>query len=392
VRPGWERAANVDGKYYNYIIDASVNGVLWYRKDLVKERGLKEPAMGWTWDDFRALAKGLTSDGIKGFGAQNWMASYILAFHGADILTHVPTPETAWNWSRDLSDPRWGEILRQWRDMVYTDTSVYTDIALGGADGEYKKAFINGSAAIVRVGPLEAFASSAVEDSPSAMAKRLGKNFDELLGFAPLPSGDGYRQGGVAADGGVSISPDTSPEVIDKAISAVDYLFLDKGWDIQKAAQYEASKDLQAVLNYFLPVDGRYEYEGVPGTFADAWGQSTLDALLAIGKLEREPDAALYFPAETNSSPDSSALDDAFSTITYVAENVDVAAEVKKGQDNWNQQAASLPSSVADADFVAGAQAYFKDVDAFVAKNMPEFYESRFKPWYESKVLSALKS
>jgi ABC-type glycerol-3-phosphate transport system substrate-binding protein len=393
VRDRWEKVNNVDGKYYSYIIDAAVNGALWYRRDLVKERGLKEPTIDWTWDDLRALAKGLTSDKdkLKGFGAQNWMAGFVLAFHGSDILTYAPTPDTAWNWSRDFSDPRWAEILKQWREMLYVDKSVYTDVALGGADEEYQKAFINGGAAIVRVNTLGAFGSGAQEDSPAAMARRLGKKYEELIGFAALPRGDGYFQGGVSADGGVSISPDTSPEVTDKAISAVDYLFLGKGWDIQKAGQYEATKDLQAVFNYYLPVDGRYQYEDVPGTFADAWGQSTLDSLLAIAKLPREPDSAFYFPAEQNSSPDSKAIDDAWSTITYVADDVDIAAEIKKAQENWNQQAASLESSVADADFVSGAQAYFKDLDAFFAQNMPEFHANRFKPWYDSKVLPALK-
>jgi type II secretory pathway pseudopilin PulG len=393
VRPGWERASNVEGKYYNYPIDGGVDGVLWYRRDLIKERGLKEPTLEWTWDDLRALAKGLTSeqDKRRGFGAQNWMAGYILGFHGFDNLSNSPTPGTAWNWSRDFSDPRWAEILQQWRTMVFEDQSVYTDVALGDSDDEYQKAFINGSAAIVRVNPLAAFQSSANEAAPAALAKRLNKPFEELVGFVGLPRGDGYFQGGIGADAGVSVSPDTPPEVIDKAIGAVDYMFLSKGWDIQKAGQYEATKDLQAVFNYYLPIDGRYEYEGVPGTFADAWGQSTLDALLAIGKLPNEPDPAFYFPAERNSSPDDSAITDAWSTITYVADNVDVAAELKKAQDIWNTQADSLASSISDADFLTGAQAYFKDLDAFFAQNMPEFHQKRFKPWYESKVLPALQ-
>jgi hypothetical protein len=392
VRPGWDRATNVDGKYYNYPIDGGVDGVLWYRRDLIKELGLKEPTPDWTWDDLRALAKGLTSekDKRKGFGAQNWMAGYVLAFHGFDHLSTPPTPNSAWNWSRDFSDPRWAEILQQWRTMVFEDKSVYSDVALGDSDDEYQKAFINGSAAIVRVNPLAAFQSSANETGPAAMAKRMGKKFEELVGFVGLPRGDGYFQGGIGADAGVSVSPDTAPEVIDKAIGAVDYMFLSKGWDIQKAGQYQATKDLQAVFNYYLPIDGRYEYEGVPGTFADAWGQVTLDSLLAIGKLPNEPDTAFYFPAEQNPSPENSAITDAWSTLTYVADNVDIAAELKKAQDTWNTQADSLPSSIDDATFLSGAQAYFKDLDAFFAQNMPEFYQNRFKPWYESKVLPAL--
>ena len=393
VRQRWEQVSNVDGKYYNYIIDASVNGALWYRRDLIKELGLKEPTIDWTWQDLRELAKGLTSekDRRKGFGAQNWMVGYMLALHGFDILGTVPSPQTAWNWSKDFSDPRWAQLVNEWRKMVFEDKSVYTDAALGGGDDEYFKAFINGSACIVRVNTLAAFGSSAQEESPAAMAKRLGKKYEELIGFAPLPRGDGYFQGGVNADGGVSCSPDSSPEVIDKAIGAVDYMFLGKGWDIQKAGQYEATKDLQAVFNYYLPVDGRYQYEGVPGTFAEAWGQTTLDSLLAIARLPREPDRAFYFPAEKNPAPDNKAIDDAWSTFTYVADTVDVEAELKKAQDTWNTQADSLPSSIDDVTFASSAQAYFKALDGFFAQHMSDFYKNRFRPWYESKVLPVLK-
>ena len=41
------------------------NGV-YFRRDMIEAKGLKEPEPGWTWPDFYELAKGLTGDGIKG--------------------------------------------------------------------------------------------------------------------------------------------------------------------------------------------------------------------------------------------------------------------------------------------------------------------------------------
>jgi len=170
-------------------------------------------------------------------------------------------------------------------------------------------------------------------------------------------------------------------------LSAVDYMFLDEGWDIQKAGQYEATQDLQAVFNYPLPIDGKYTYNGVPGTFADAWGQVTQDDILAAVSIPKEPDRALYFPVEGNQGPDNQPFDDAWSNIVYVAEGVDPAAELQKAVDTWNAQASGFTSSVSDDDFRASAQTFYEAIDAFWKDASPEFYETTFRPWYESKVL-----
>jgi hypothetical protein len=167
-------------------------------------------------------------------------------------------------------------------------------------------------------------------------------------------------------------------------------MFLGAGWDIQKAGQYEATGDLQTVFNYPIPIDGKYEYEGVPGSFAEAYGQRTLDDLTAIIAVPIMPNEALYFPSEQNIGPSNTAIDDSWSTLTYESGEVDVEAVMRQAEETWNQQAAGFTSSIPDDQFRASAQAYYAAHDAFWAENAPDFHANVFTPWYENVVLPAI--
>lgn len=387
----WEPITNVNGQYMGYPIDAGAD-MFYLRRDLIAEAGLEEPPMDWTWDDLFNLARALTSaDGSrKGLGASVNMVSNLLNDHGFELLRQVPTPEAGWNWAQDMtSDPMWAALVDEYRKLVFEDGAVYTDISY--TNENYFNAFASGATAIYRNNILNAFGSTAQEGSLASLAASLGKTFEEVIMFRPLPRGrNGYRINPTYV-GNVGISPDTSADTLMKALGAVDYMFLGAGWDIQKAAQYAASDgDLQVVYNYPLPIDGKYQYEGVPGSFAEAWGQSTLDAVEAAASVPKEPDRALYFPVEQNPGPNLQALNDAWSTVTYVADDTDAAAVLQTAQDTWNSQAAGFSSSVSDEDFVAAARSYYEAVDAFWQEASPEFHESTFRPWYESKVLPVL--
>jgi hypothetical protein len=365
--------------------------MVWIRRDLLAEAGIEEPPIDWTWDDVMNVARALTSaDGSrKGMNAPVFMAGSLLNDHGFDLLREIPAPATGWNWVQDATgNPLWAELLTAYRKLVFEDQAVYTDVSY--TTDNYNNAFASGATGMNRTNILGAFGSAAIENSPAALAKSLGKPYEEVFTFRPLPRGSNGYFINPAYIGNVSISPDTPPDVVLKALSAVDYMFLGAGWDIQKAGQYAATQDLQAVYNYPIPIDGKYQYEGVPGSFADAWGQETLDVITQSANQPQEPDRALYFPVEQNPSPDTQAFDDAWSTITYVADAVDPAAVLQTAQDTWNAQAAGFSSSVGDEEFVASARTYFEALDAFWQENSPEFYESTFKPWYEGKVLPAL--
>ncbi len=384
---GWQPINEIGDAYMSFPIDSGMD-VFHYRRDLLNELGIEEPPLDWTWDDLIALAKALTAEGRQGLAAPTWMAEAILSDHGFDILSQVPSPQNGWNWMRDTSDPKWVELLTEYRKLVFEDKAVYSDVSY--TTDNFTNAFVNGAVGLMRTNVLGAFGSAAQENSMAAMANRIGKPYEEVIGFRGIPRGDnGYFSNPIYV-GGVAIGPDTNDETLDKALGAVDYMFLGAGWDLQKAGQYAATQDLQAVFNYPIPIDGKYTYEGVPGAFEDAWGQRTKDDILYYAGLPKAPDEALYMPVEQNPGPDNQAFEDAWSTINYVADEVDPAAVLKQAQDTWNSQAAGFSSSVDDAAFIDGAKTYYEALDAFWKDASPEFYESTFKPWYDSKVLPAL--
>lgn len=385
----WEPLTNVNGGYLGYPIDAGAD-MFWIRRDLLQDLGIAEPPADWTWDDLMELARALTSaaDSRQGLGAPAWMAGAILNDHGYGLLRNVPSPETGWNWTRSAEGTLWGELLTNLRKLIFEDGAVYTDVSY--TTDNYTAAFTSGATAINRTNILGAFGSAAQENSLAALASRLGKSYDEVFTFRGLPYGSNGFFTNTLYVGNVSISPDTAPEVLSKAVSAVDFMFLGRGWDIQKAGQFAASNDLQAVFNYPLPIDGKYTYDGVPGSFADAWGQSTLDAVTQAVDRPIAPDQALFFPVEQNPGPNDQSFEDAWANIMYVADSIDPTAELQKAVDTWNQQAAGFSSSVPDADFIAAAQSYFQAVDAYWKEASPAFYESTFKPWYDAFVSPAL--
>lgn len=386
----FETHGNVDGQTYYYPIDAGYNGGVWYRRDLVNELGLQEPTVNWTWADFHNLVIGLTSEeeGRFGFGAPAWYAGSYLSGHGFDVFSEEPAPDTGWNWQKDFGDPRWAELAAEYRALVFDHKAIFSDAAVGGT-ADYATAFTEGRLAMTTQNILGAFGSAAQETSVAALAVRLGKSYEEVMGFAPLPSGDGYVENGLYL-GGVSYSPDATPEELHAAVSLTDWMFLGEGWLIQKRGQYEATQDLQAVFNYPFPIDGVREYDGVPGTFADAWGAKTLADLEAMAALPIAPERALYFPAEENPGPSNEAIDDLWSTLTYVADGVDVNAALLTAAETWNAQAGGFSSSISDDVFIAGAKEYYAALDAYWASASPSFYEQRYTPWYNANVAQAL--
>lgn len=390
ARAGWEPIAKIgEDQYMSYPIDSGMT-MVYIRRDLLEEAGVELPGDDWTVADMFAMARAMTKGNVKGLGGQTWMAGANLSAHGFDLLSTVPAPETGWNWLRAVPEGAdWAGILTEYRKLVFEDNAVMSDVTFTG-DDPYTNAFVNGAIAMYRTNILSAFSRITQENSLAAAAASAGKSYEEMFAFRGTPRGaNGYFDNSLYV-GGVAISPDATDAQMDKALSVVDYMFLGPGWDIQKAGQYAATQDLTAVFNYPLPIDGKYEYEGVPGTFADAWGQQTLDDITQAASRPKFPNLALYMPLEQNPGPDGTAFEDAWSTITYVADETDTAQVLQQAVDNWNAQAAGFSSSIPDEEFIAAAKAYFTDVDAFWADASPEFYESVFKPWYEGTVLPAL--
>ena len=93
VAPTAWQTVTINDKIISLPLAVTLDGI-YYRTDRVKELGLKEPTPDWTWDDFLALAKGLTKAdknqygfGMRGSGT--WALLYPSEFcyaNGAEVL------------------------------------------------------------------------------------------------------------------------------------------------------------------------------------------------------------------------------------------------------------------------------------------------------------------
>jgi multiple sugar transport system substrate-binding protein len=128
VPSAWQ-ALSVNGRIYALPLSITTEAI-YLRTDRVKEYGLKMPDEHWTWDDFLALAKGLTKPDKSQYGygmrgAGKWAVSYATAFlygNGAQVLRDgkvvINSPEAVagLEWYLDL--------FRKWK---VTPSSVPTD-------------------------------------------------------------------------------------------------------------------------------------------------------------------------------------------------------------------------------------------------------------------------
>ena len=116
-----------DCKYQGktYFVPTSWNNIMiHYNRDLFDKAGVKYPAAGWTWDDFRAAAKALTVKDSAGnvtqwgyevpnqnFFLQPWFFS-----NGTGVLSD--------DWTKsNMLDPKVAESLQFLHDIIHVDGS-----------------------------------------------------------------------------------------------------------------------------------------------------------------------------------------------------------------------------------------------------------------------------
>jgi hypothetical protein len=388
VRAPWAQWS-VDGRYYAAPQAYVPGNGIYFRRDLITELGLEEPQPGWTWEDFRTLAKGLTEGDRKGAALQRWGSGWTLSASGFDLLTTIPDPEASWHWRRDYTSQldKWVSRVQLYRDMVFTDQSIVSDISF--TDPEVLGAFVNGSAAMFANN--SSFFLNTGDDGPLAMANALGKPLEEVVGWIQHPVGDlqiaNNTQPFVSI---LSFSPDLEGDALDKGYALFDHMFFGPGFTQLRVAAYEASQDLRVVYDDVVPVNGLTTIEGVPGTPTDAWGEKYITAVEDALAIPLPPDRSQYIPAETETGPTDDAAEDASSRWSFEAGELDIAALLRDLEETQNSQMAGFESGVPREDFIAGAKAYYEAHNAFWEQHSPEFHANIFRPWYEENVAPAL--
>jgi ABC-type glycerol-3-phosphate transport system substrate-binding protein len=392
VRPIWEKTWQLDGRYYAAPKTYTVGNGVHYRRDLVAELGLPEPAPGWTWADLRALATGLTSGKRKGIMMQTSpMNTSASECEGMELLGRLPSPGNSWNWSYDytIHAGQFAQAVHNIRAMRYEDRTAIGDISLGDDPWEPRNAFSRGEVAMHVNSANLLTENPAAQASPPGLAKSLGKPFDEVVGWAVLPAGlNGH--GKPSMSGGsidsVAFSPDLDEDELAAAFSLHMHM-IGKGLVTAKKALFENTKDLLLVYgpDALTPVLEEVTAD-LPGSAEDAWGKQTIASIRQATDIPPQPNEAWYLPVETDPGPGKEALNDAMSRWWYEKANPDVASDLRELTEVRNQQAESFTSSVSDEDFVAGAREYYQAHADYWREHSPDFYRDTFEPWHSEHV------
>jgi multiple sugar transport system substrate-binding protein len=175
--------------------------VMFYNKDAFKAAGLKEPAIGWTTDEFMADAKALTKPPKYGF------------FAGSDIGMLLPwvlssSGKSAVNaeGKLDVDNPEWHASAQWYTDLVSKD-KVAAPIPGAGSSAAASNQFLAGNAYMSLDGPW------------SLINAREQAKFE--VGIAPMPAGASGSK--TWSDGsGFGVSRDCkNPDEAFKAVSVM---------------------------------------------------------------------------------------------------------------------------------------------------------------------------
>ena len=143
--------------------------VMFYNKDAFKAAGLKEPAIGWTTDDFMADAKALTKPPKYGFSAQSDISEllpWVLSSSGKSAVNA--------DGKLDVDNPEWHASAQWYTDLVSKE-KVSPQIPSANSSSASANQFLAGNAYMSLDGPWD------------LINARKQAKFE--VGIAPMPAG-----------------------------------------------------------------------------------------------------------------------------------------------------------------------------------------------------------
>jgi len=143
--------------------------VMFYNQDAFKAAGLKEPAIGWTTDDFMADAKALTKPPKYGFSAQSDISQllpWVLSSSGKSAVNA--------DGKLDVDNPEWHASAQWYTDLVSKE-KVSPQIPSANSSSASANQFLAGNAYMSLDGPWD------------LINAREQAKFE--VGIAPMPAG-----------------------------------------------------------------------------------------------------------------------------------------------------------------------------------------------------------
>lgn len=395
------QSRKVNGRYYGTPAGYGIGHGTYYRRDLLQQYGIPEPKVGWTWEDFRTLAKQMTRGKMHGAQMQAYIFSQDLFSNGlassaisAGTFGFNPSPSSNYPWRLDVNSfaSSYEAVVNNWRAMVYDDKSILTNKTYG--DQDVIAAFIRGDIALTcsDVSFLTNPPSATNTNSLQVLTNHMNKPIDEVIGYVPNPGGPHGSFGATQPGGAIgSVDPhlQRNQPALAKAYDFLIYMIIGQGAVDQIYEQYQATRDLKLVFSSASPMSkNMLSFPNITGTPEEAWGKKMVESFHEIESVPIIPSYSAYFPAEQNTLPTEDVFNDAINGWAFT--QTSIPSIISKLQTLQNQQYASLTSSISKADFLKGAKAFYAELDTFWQKNAPDFYTQDFHPWYEQTILPAI--
>lgn len=380
-----------DGRVFGIPYEIVSSEGFFFNRAHLAEIGMEDGLpLNWNWQDMREIALKLTKGERKGLAMAAYALDWILPSYGIDfdgLLTRYPVPGRSFNWRWDFTTlvDDLAEGVNLWRGMFFEDKSVYSDPNFWdfSQNGQLASAFYQESASM----------TPGIHLFFSDMASKMGKTIpeaDQFMSFARQPLGPlGYTYQLPFSLSAWGFNPDLKPEELDKAVSLFTYLLLGEGFVTIAREIYSGSQDASEITRAIRwPFANQYSetIPGVPGSISAAAGKNYADAINTIFSQPKQPEVGEYTPAEVNRGPGDTPWYDKLSRWAFSQENFDVKADAAELEGILNQQAKTFPSGVDETAFAEGIQKYYADVTTYLQANAPEFYEKRFKPFYDLRV------
>lgn len=354
----------IPANYLNYFAGFA------FRKDWMKDAGI-EISKDWTIDEFRAIAKKLT-DPVKkrwGFGlpGNEWARRFWglwARIHGIPSFIPDRTGKHVYELNPDLI-----EVAKFYHDVVWKDKSVLTGIDKGWFDLEND--FRGGRIGMHRfllaqfLGEVMRNAGQPEFLQPSQIGYRLHpRRYDLVL----VDVGTNFW----------GVNPSGSPAEIKARAEFLLYIMGGEGRRMENEARAKAGILPDEIPSLYKSADyPNPKMKEIPPDFEEA--------LAMVGKLEMEPDSAMFGIDTSGYSARYNHLVNAFVQKLITNPNADIQKEFntfKASVDNTvlNQK----PTATGD---IAG---YWRALNEYYKKYFPKYYREYFAQLYK-KVMSESK-
>lgn len=400
--PLWHATKNGEGHYFGLPSDnVSAGNGLFYRRDLAKQKGLAEPQLDWTWDDFRTFAKAMRTPGKPALGVPPYMIGYLLNSNMLDplsasgLLGSVPAPNSNWHEQVKL-DPwfnEWVDRAGFYRAMVFEDKLFEQNPTAYSWEGPASAKMADGTYPLAPgLFDLLSFGGYAPL-TINEMGTHYGKPLDEMVAYITYPHGSNgaYNPSITPSMSATLVNPHLKGRALTMTASLWFYMFFGDGYVDSRYRRYQKTKNAADLYDYIAPSNKFRQNPKAPAsaTVESVYGKLA-DDYMAILKTAPIPTISQYIKPDRQAAPAGDAHGDMLQKLSMTQD--DVVTILKNFQNTYNQETSSLTSSISSSDYAAGAKKFYKDMGAFWQKTAPTFYQSDWSTFYNQEIVPILGS